>query len=1016
MKFYFLLFAFLICFTFSTSGQNYKKYMPLSYHDIDSLMYIEYGKSAFDKAIPFMQAGREKAAIDFGQQDSVFAEYTGNLGYFFYETGNYDKALPLLKEAVGVQEEVLGRNHPTVAVSLNNLALLYQAMGNYDKALVLYIKAKNIREKALGKNHPDFAQALNVLAILYKDMGNFDRALPLLLEAKDIREKALGKDHPKFAASLNNLAFLYQKMGNYNKALPLFRRAIDIKGKTLGKNHPGFAISLSNLAFLHQKMNNYDIALPFYIEASNIIAKALGENHPYFATTLNNLAFLHQNMHNFEEALPLFVQALDIREKVLGKDHPQFAKSLNNLAGLHKEVGNFERALPLLLQSKDITEKALGKHHPDYARPLNNLALLYEDMGNFDQAWNNLLQAINVHSGLYLTSNLSPLWTDSLRQAKYTSNTHLENMIYSLSYIYSLLAKDTRIVSAQQKQIIISDLAIDLLDKFQNSVSNEKDKLRVLAQSSAWLKRSLKVLTAEEHTNKAFHLSDQNKSVLLLQATKSEAAYRLGELPDSLIWQDKKMLKKQSKLEAKLLEKRPEQEKDSLRNILNNVNRDIDVFMEMVAKDYPKYHKFKYQQVNAKVLDIQALLDDNTVFIEYVLADSVVHIFCVEKQNVEWKKSFVGNKVLNNHVKALHQALSNYKRLRKDKEKAYREYSEQAYWFYQKLLAPILKNKENINNLILVTDGTLGHLPFEVFLVEQAPQEVTDYSQLHYLVKDYNISYNYSATLWKENMEASAPSNNGQILGVAANYDVKLDSSMIEVRLSTDQRLRDALFSLPAARKEVETLQEKYQGFFAFDALASEKTVKENVSNYAILHFATHGILNPERPVLSSLAFTEDSDSIESNFWQAHEISKIQLHADLVVLSACETGFGKFEKGNGIASLARAFMYAGASSLIVSLWQVNDYATSEIMKNLYGNLANGMHKDEALRQAKLQYMKTTKGLLAHPAFWSSFIQMGNTMPVIIKRKGGAMPWLIAGAMVLVLLGGFVMSRRKREVV
>jgi len=273
----------------------------------------------------------------------------------------------------------------------------------------------------------------------------------------------------------------------------------------------------------------------------------------------------------------------------------------------------------------------------------------------------------------------------------------------------------------------------------------------------------------------------------------------------------------------------------------------------------------------------------------------------------------------------------------------------------------------------------------------------------------YNISYNYSATLWKENKETPAPKNNGQILAMVANYDIKLDSSMMGVRLPTDQGLREGLLPLPAAKKEVETLQEKYQGFFAFDALASEKTVKDKAGNFAILHFAMHGILDAKRPMLSSLAFSEDNDSTESNFWQAHEISKLELNANLVVLSACETGYGKFEVGNGIASLARAFMYAGASFLIVSLWQVNDFATSEIMKNLYNNLADGMKKDEALRQAKMQYMKSAKGVLAHPAFWSPFIMMGNTDAMRIERKGNGMYWWIGGGLVVLVVGGFVMT-------
>ena len=173
---------------------------------------------------------------------------------------------------------------------------------------------------------------------------------------------------------------------------------------------------------------------------------------------------------------------------------------------------------------------------------------------------------------------------------------------------------------------------------------------------------------------------------------------------------------------------------------------------------------------------------------------------------------------MEENIKSLHQALSDYELIVKDKKKDYRNYTENAYWFYQNLLEPVLKEAEGIENLVIVTDGALGHLPFETFLVEQVPQRITDYSELHYLVNEYSISYNYSATLWKENKEAPSAQNNGQILGLAANYEIPLDSSMMDVRLPTDQWLRAELIPLPAARREVEALQDNYQGFLSLIA------------------------------------------------------------------------------------------------------------------------------------------------------------------------------------------------------
>ena len=285
-------------------------------------------------------------------------------------------------------------------------------------------------------------------------------------------------------------------------------------------------------------------------------------------------------------------------------------------------------------------------------------------------------------------------------------------------------------------------------------------------------------------------------------------------------------------------------------------------------------------------------------------------------------------------------------------------------------------------------------------------------------MSDYKISYNYSATLWKENKETTVKrKNNNQILGMSANYRIGLDSSVMKIRLPTYQEMRALLTDLPSAKKEVKLLAEKFQGHFLFDKQSSERFFKEKAADFAVIHLAMHGLLNNQGQILSSLAFTEDSDSNQNNFLHAYEISKMELNADLVVLSACETGYGKFEKGNGIASLARAFMYAGAPSLVVSLWQVNDASTAIIMQSFYEYLAQGKTKSGALRQAKLDYLKEAEGIKAHPAFWSAFIQLGNNAPIKLQRKLFIIRYkfeIIGGVIMALLLLGYVCKRRQKK--
>ena len=495
----------------------------------------------------------------------------------------------------------------------------------------------------------------------------------------------------------------------------------------------------------------------------------------------------------------------------------------------------------------------------------------------------------------------------------------------------------------------------------------------------------------------------------------------MGELPDSLVWKDKKLLKKQSQLQAKLLENRDEQEKNKLRNELNHVNQDIGDFVKMIEKQYPKYHKLKYVQVDTKVEEIQALLDEKSALIEYVISDSLLHIFKVTKNQVQWTQQQILVQDLKQKIRLLHSVLSDYQTIGENPESAWDNYTASAYWFYQNMLAPVLREDKNISTLIIVTDGELGHLPFEAFLVKpgtDTQRENDNYADLHYLLKDYRISYNYAATLWKENKEAPKNKNNGQMLAMAASYKNRGAGSLEELRLPDERSLRNYLQPLPAARAEVLALQESYKGYFAFDSLASEKMVKQLAPDYAIIHLAMHGLLDAKRPMLSALAFTEDGDSLESNFWQAHEISKMNLNADLVVLSACETGYGRFEQGNGIASLARAFMYAGVPAMVVSLWEVNDASTSRLMQSFYQNLAKGMPKDEALRQAKLDYITSVGNLAAHPAFWSPFILIGNTRTITVATKGSSvLLWAAIGVGLVAVTAigiGLAMRQRKKE--
>jgi LPXTG-motif cell wall-anchored protein len=891
------------------------------------------------------------------------------------------------------------------------LVIKHYRVNAYDQAIICTEFAREKSRVEFGKEDSVYIGYTANSGFFYYNAGRYEKAEAVYLEAQALMLRFYGKANERYSSLLNNLATLYRSIGQYEMAESLYGEVKAIDKELFGANSPQYVVGLNNLALLYISQKRYADAEPLLLRTKEIRGKHYGVDHFVYAQALNNLAGLYTMMERYDEAVLLCKEAKNIKLKKFGKDHLSYSNSIHNLAALYRLQGNYEKAEPLHLEALKTEAKFLGKSHPEYVNSLNQLVLLYYFAGKYALAWSFLKESGSAITQVDLSVNITEAWKDSLFQIGDSSYLNLDPILKYLDLAYLLLEKQEAKVS-HQKQVIVVDLALALLEKRRHGFFNYKDKLRLLSESNEWTLRSLGLLDKSKEGAKIFEVAEQNKSVLLMEASQAQTAYQMGVLPDSLILIEQEIIKEQEQIYSQLQDKRTITEKDSLRGLLNKFNKKRKSFKSRIEQEFPKYTNLKYQQNYAQATEIQALLKEDEAMLEYVIGDSTVYILYLDKNHLQVIEQPLRKEELSAEIKKLHRTLSDYKLLSKQEKKAYRLYTSSAHWFYQNLVAPALNSSSKIKKLIVITDGELGHLPFEVFLVEAAPQIVTDYADLHYLINDYVFSYHYSATLWKENKEGIAPKNNGQILGVTANYTTQIDSSKHITRLPAYQHIRANLDTLPSAREEVKMLSKQFEGYFAFDNNASEKIFKEKSSQFAVVHLAMHGLLNSRAQMLSSLVFTEDSDSVENNFLQAYEISRLNLNADLVVLSACETGYGKFEKGNGIASLARAFMYAGASSLVVSLWQVNDFSTGEIMKIFYQNLAKGMKKGSALREAKLEYMKSAEGMFRHPAFWSAFVQIGTTDAIHLEEKSNSsFLWWGLGVLTAVLL--FVFWRKKK---
>ena len=394
-------------------------------------------------------------------------------------------------------------------------------------------------------------------------------------------------------------------------------------------------------------------------------------------------------------------------------------------------------------------------------------------------------------------------------------------------------------------------------------------------------------------------------------------------------------------------------------------SQSMDSLFRILEKDFPGFQMHNSHQIT-NIESIQLSLPDSTGLVEYFLGDSNLFVFLITTDHVEFIRhphahdlkiqieSF-RNSIYHDHLKdEVNQA---------EEDSLLAIYSNLGYELYQTLLAPLADKLPR--KLIIVPDGELGYIPFETLLTEPeaANKPLWD---LPYLIHQYTISYAYSATSWLEMSENrnTKPSKSG-VLAFAPQFN----------------------------REEVESINQKLGGKIFADTSATLSNFFSYASRYPIIHLATHSKINELKPESSFLAFYGREDSVQLTDKPHPEVShlfladlyNLQLNADLVVLSASETGIGKLLRGEGILSLARGFSYAGARSTVSSLWQVSDQSSTEWMKSFYNHLNEGLSKDEAIRQAKLDMIKENP----HPFYWAGFIGTGDMSPI---AKSGSWGW------------------------
>jgi CHAT domain-containing protein len=1006
---------------------------PIVATSLNNLGVIYSSQGSYTKAEPlFLRslAIREKVL---GKEHPDVATSLNNLAGLYQEQGSYAKAEPLYLRSLAIREKVLSKEHPDVATSLNDLATLYSSQGSYAKAEPLFLRSLAIREKVLGKEHLDVAETLNKLAQLYSSQGSYTKAEPLFLRSLAIREKVLGKEHPQVAYSLNNLAALYKEQGSYAKAEPLYLRSLAILEKVLDKEHPDVATSLSNLALLYSSQGSYAKAEPLYLRSLEIREKVLGKEHPDVALSLNNLAQLYSSRGNYTKAEPLYLRSLEIREKVLDKEHPDVALSLNNLAQLYSSQGSYAKAEPLFLRSLAIYEKVLGKEHSDVALSLNNLAALYSLQGNYAKAeplylrslaifekaqgkeHPNVAASLNNLAGLYWAQGDINRTTDFLTRGLAVEEKNLQ-LIYAVG-------------SEQRKQNYAqtfsgsTDFAVSLA--LQQSTKNPtlaklalttvlRRKGRVLDAMTDTVQTLRNQLANNPETKKLFDnwLNVQQQLAALVYRGQGEVKFEVYQAQIKQLEAEKERLEEQ--VSAKSAEFRQAIKPVELAAIQAQIPQDA-AMVEIVQynpynpkpkKSSEQLGKPRYAAVvlrasgEPKWVDLgdAATIDKSVASFREVLVDAPAFTQGIQegKGDTERSRSVPSDLIDNTNSKQRggivpKPADGNTPASRL--QKAARALDEQ-------IMAPIRPLLGDARHLLLSPDGQLNLIPFEALKDEQN----------QYLVQRYAFSY---LTTGRDLLSLQTTAKVAANPVVFADIDYEQQDTTVAAKSRGFENKRSIDFAnlkfgpLTATLAEGQQIKKIFpQTNIILGKQATESAIKQ-LNAPRILHLATHGFflpdeevkpptndfnkqlekppaLNVENPLLrSGLALAgfnnrqnKQKTDTEDGVFTALEVAGLNLRGtELVVLSACETGLGDVKIGGGVYGLRRALVIAGAQTQLLSLWQVADDGTKDLMVKYYEKLQAGKGRHEALREVQLELLNNPQ--YQHPYYWASFIPSGN---------------------------------------
>jgi CHAT domain-containing protein/tetratricopeptide (TPR) repeat protein len=903
-----------------------------------------------NQGIAYSTQGNRDKALEYYQKSLALAEAVGeklamahnlnNIGIIHNRHGDYNLALEYFRKSLALHEQ-LG-NAASVAAMLNSMGSIYRVQTEYQLALETFKKSLAVSERLADRL--GIANSLNQIGVVHYSQGDYPEALEYYRRSLVLLEAL--KNNGEAARVLNNIGIVYRSQGNYGLAAESIQTSLALR-RDLG-DKGGIANGLNSLANVYSAQRNYGLALEYYQKSMTLYTEL--ENKPGIAQILIGIGKIRKEQGHYDQALESYQKSLAILE-ALG-NRTGLAAVLNNIGETYSIQGNYDLAMENCRKSLKLSEALDDKQ--GIASAMDSIAHIEESQGNHSQALEFAEPSASISRQ---TGKLETLWRS----------------LTTAGAAYNALKRPADARRALEE-------AISTVETMRSQIAGgEQEQQRFFEDKVSPYQEMVRLLIAQNNVREALAYAERAKARVLADVLSSGRVNVNKALTSQEQEQERKLKGELVSLNTQIARASQSPQPDQarladLKSRLEKARLDYEAFQTNLYAAHPQLKTQRGEAQPIKLEEVAALLPDSrTAALEFVVTQDKTYLFVLTKDG-DRSQAPVDVKVYTLPVKQKDLA-DRSERFRQQIAKEDLDFQRLARELYDLLLKPAQNQLQGKTTLVIVPDDALWNLPF------QALQPTAN----HYVIEKQALFYSPSLTVLREMFKGRGKQFGGpstSTLLAFGNPAVNKETAERVQRVLMDEKLEP----LPEAEKQVAALRQLYgpaQTRVYVGADAREDRAKAEAGGYRMLQFATHGVLNDSSPMYSHLVLSQtEGDSNEDGLLEAWEMMNLDLHADMVVLSACETARGRVGAGEGIIGMSWALFVAGAPTTVVSQWKVESASTTQLMLEFHRNIKAAMQnpktqvsKAKAMQQASIKLLKS--GKYTHPFYWAGFVVVGD---------------------------------------